>query len=237
MDQTPSILIVDPDEQFSAALAAAAQAAGLAVTCCRNWWEAKTLVESRADIALLIVELVQGPRMPNGLSLALMSRARRRDLPVLFTSLQPELLAEVPPGTGVVLAKSVGVERLIQCAAEILAGEGLPPRRPVPHLRSVPRLVLRPEAHYRLDAEVRFLSVSERALVLWRKSRVEVLGRPLIEVFPEVEGQPKFQAHLETLASKRPFVGVVASVILDEPIDIRIAADRQGLRVDFRLAA
>lgn len=236
MDRTPSILIVDPDEQFSAALAAEAQAAGLCALCCKTWWEAKPLIEGRSDIALLVVELVQAPRMPNGVSVALMSRTRRRNLPVLFISHEPELLVEVQPGTGVTLAKSVGVQRLLQVAAEILAGQGRASGRPIPDLRAASQ-ILRPEARYRLDSEVRFLSVNETALVLWRKSRLEVLGRPLIEVFPQVDGQAKFHAHLETLASKQPFSGLIPSVILDEPIDIRIVPDRLGLRVDFRLAA
>jgi hypothetical protein len=97
--------------------------------------------------------------------------------------------------------------------------------------------VLSPVARYRLDAETRFRGVNGSALAVWGKERAELLGRPMLEVFPQLAGRPKFAAHLEVLASGTPFEGVMTSAILQAPIDLRIRADRSGLKVAFALAA
>lgn len=237
MDAAPCVLIVDPDDQFSAALAAAVQGAGLRSICCKHWWEAKPLLEGPEAIELMIVELVLPERTPNGLSAALMARARRPRLPLLFMSGQTELLNEVPHGTGAVLAKSVGIDRLVRCAVELLSDGDRKPRAPLAESVSSPRQSLSAVARYRLDRAARFRSVNDGALALWRKNRWELLGRPMLEIFPELDGQPKFRTLLEVLSGRPPYNGVVTSVILDEPIDLSIAPDRLGLRVDFSLAA
>ena len=232
----PCLLIIDPDEAFGAALAAEAQSAGLLAVRCKTWWEAKPLIDGAVNIAALIVELVQTPGMPNGVSVALMAQARRPKLPVLFTSVQPDLLEGARAPDSHALAKSVGVAKLIACVVEqIDRGERRP--RPSAMMFVAPRQTLGPQARYSLDAGVRFRSVNDTALVLWNKDRGELLGRPMLEVFPQLADQPKLRAHMDVLVTGSPFQGVMTSVILQRPIDIRISADKAGLKVKFEVAA
>lgn len=231
---SPCVLIVDPDEYFSAALVAEAQDHGLRAVSCRNWWEAKPLIEGPAEIALLIVELAQPQGMPNGVSVALMARRRRGKLPVLFVSQDPELLTEVRPGTGSILPKSAGVQRLLQSAAELAGGA---PDKSSPLLFSSPRVAMSPVARYRLDDQARFRAVNDSALVLWRKTREELLGRSLPDAFPQLTGHPKLHAHFDALSERRAYRGVITSAILHAPIDLHIVPERRGLSVNFSLAA
>jgi hypothetical protein len=232
----PCLLIIDPDDAFGAALAAEAQSAGLLAVRCRTWWEAKPLIDGVVNIAALIVELVQTPGMPNGVSVALMAQARRPKLPVLFTSAEQDLLDIARAEGSQGLAKSAGPAKLIACVEELIhRGERRP--RPSAMMFAARRQTLGPQARYRLDAGARFRSVNDTALVLWNKDRGELLGRPMLEVFPQLADQPKLRAHMDVLVTGRPFRGVMNSVILRRPIDIRISADDAGLKVKFEVAA
>jgi hypothetical protein len=237
VEAAPCMLIVDPDEAFRTALALEVEAAGLRAICCRDWWTAQPIIEGPELIAAMIVELALPYGTPNGVSTALMARRRRRGLPMIFICAEPDLLKEVQHGTGMVLAKSVGAALIVRCAVETAEGSRGTPSTPVPQAFLSPRLSLDPRARYRLDRDGRFRSVSDGALALWRKDRADLLGRPMLEVFPELAGRPKFDVHLRVLAGGAPFTGVVTSVILKAPIDIRIAPDRSGLKVEFALAA
>lgn len=235
IQSSPCILIVDPDEAFSAKLAAEAQGAGVLPIRCRTWWEAKPLIDGGAHIAAMMIELVQSAGMPNGVSVGLMAQARRPKLPVLFMSSRPDLLKDAKISGSHALAKSVGIARLLACALELAENGGRRPR-PKAMMFITPRQSLG-EARYRLDAGTRFRSVNDAALALWNKDRNDVLGRPLLEVFPQLIGQPKLRAHLDVLGTGSPFKGVMTSAILHRPIDIRIVADPVGLVVKFEIAA
>jgi hypothetical protein len=232
----PCLLIIDPDEAFGAALTEEAQNAGLIAVRCRNWWEAKPLIDGAVRIAGLVVELVQTPGMPNGLSLALMAQARRPRLPVLFMCADPSLLRDARTQISHAMAKSEGPARLVACALELIErGDGKTP--PKAMMFVAPRQTLSRQARYTLDGGVRFRSVNDTALVLWNRERGDLLGRPLLEVFPELADQPKLRAHLDVLVTGSPFKGVMTSVILHRPIEIRISADDDGLSVRFEVAA
>jgi PAS domain-containing protein len=235
----PTLLVVDPDEHFSAALAAEAKSAGVQVLRCAQWWEAKRLLDSPARIDGMIVELALPEGTANGLSVALMARSRRgHRLPVLFTSDQPQLLREIRKATGPALPKTVGVQRLVRCAIDLMeARRNWKPDGPVAHTSSSPRISLTLVAKYRLDEATCFRSVNDSALALWRKSRAELLGRRLLDVFPQIDGLPKFHAHLDVLAGGGAYTGRLDSAILHDQIDIQIARDRAGLQVSFALAA
>jgi hypothetical protein len=232
----PCLLIIDPDEAFGAALAEAAQSAGLLPVRCRTWWEAKPLVDGAVNIGAMAVELVQSAGMPNGVSVALMAQARRPKLPVLFMCAKTLLLKDARVPGSQALAKSVGAAQLAACALEMIErGERRP--RPKAMLFIAPSQALGVQARYRLDAGTRFRSVNDTALVLWNMDRGDLLGRPLLEVFPQLIGQPKLRAHMDVLVTGSPFKGVMTSVILRQPIAIRISADRTGLKVKFEVAA
>lgn len=232
----PCLLIIDPDEVFGAALAEEAHGAGLVAVRCRNWWEAKPLVDGAVKIAALVVELAQTAGMPNGLSVALMAQARRPRLPVLFMCADPGLLRDAKTQISHAMPKSAGAAKLVACALDLI-DRGERRARPKPMMFVEPRQTLSPQARYTLDGGVRFRSVNDTALVLWNKDRGDILGRPLLEVFPQLTDQPKLRAHIDVLITGNPFQGVMTSVILNRPIDIRILTEEEGLSVTFEVAA
>ena len=236
VQNTACLLIIDPDEAFAAALGEAAQSAGLLPVRCRNWWEAKPLIDGAVNIAAMAVELVQPAGMPNGVSVALMAQARRPNLPVLFMSTQAELLKDAKARGSHTLAKAAGVAKLVACLLDVIdGGEGRP--RPKAMMFIGARQTLSAEARYALDACTRFRSVNDTALVLWNMDRSDLLGRPLLEVFPQLADQPKLRAHMDVLVTGSPFKGVMTSVILRRPIDLLISADEEGISVKFEVAA
>lgn len=90
-------------------------------------------------------------------------------------------------------------------------------------------------ASYNLDRDLRFLSASDLVLALWGKSRAEILGRRLTDVFPHAAGSEAFEAHLQALRSFQPFRGRVLSPMLGAEIDLEIYPSADGLRVSFAL--
>ena len=60
------------------------------------------------------------------------------------------------------------------------------------------------EAVYAIDRDQRILFANRTALEFWKRQADEVLGRRLLDVFPEIEGGEPYQAYLRVLASGRP---------------------------------
>ena len=57
------------------------------------------------------------------------------------------------------------------------------------------------EAYYALDADERVVNVSRRALEMWGLSAGDVLGRPLIDVFPRVADSVNYQSAQRSMRS------------------------------------
>ena len=60
------------------------------------------------------------------------------------------------------------------------------------------------EAVYAIDRDQRILFANRTALTFWNRQADEILGRPLLEVFPEIANGEPYQAYLRVLATGRP---------------------------------
>ena len=63
------------------------------------------LIEAGGEVDLLVTDIQLPEGTPHGLSLALMAKARRRRLPVLFMTGDPELAGQVDESFGPTLIK------------------------------------------------------------------------------------------------------------------------------------
>ncbi|MGE0259261.1 MAG: response regulator, partial [Alphaproteobacteria bacterium] len=60
------------------------------------------------------------------------------------------------------------------------------------------------EAVFAIDRDQRILFANRTALQFWNRKAEEVLDRPLLDVFPEIESGRPYQAYLRVLATGRP---------------------------------
>lgn len=90
-------------------------------------------------------------------------------------------------------------------------------------------------AFYKLDNDLRFLSANQVALSYWGRTAAEVIGRTLVEAFPQAVGTAPFRAHQLALRSLRPYRGRLSSPVLGSEIDLEIHPHSDGLDVSFVL--
>lgn len=90
------------------------------------------------------------------------------------------------------------------------------------------------DAFYAIDRDWRFLVVNPRAEAFWGRSRDELLGRTMLELFPRFEGSPSYQAHAQALATQAPVEFETISTATGAPVALRIFPDASGLEVYFR---
>ena len=88
-------------------------------------------------------------------------------------------------------------------------------------------------AFYTLDEELRLVEAGPRAQALWGKSRRELVGRRLTEVFPDVDGSPLHQSLLEAVRTLRPTRLRTDSPIIRRPIELEIYPVNGRLQVSF----
>ncbi len=88
-------------------------------------------------------------------------------------------------------------------------------------------------AFYTLDRDLRIISASEDTLALWGKSRGEVDGMSLLELFPLAEGGDTHEGLLEALRTYRVVRLKTQSVYFDEPIGVEIYPIGNTLQVAF----
>ena len=79
------ILVVDDDELFAEVTAKVLQHGGYRATFATHWEQALQFIESDAPIDLLLVDVIMNNGI-NGLALSRMSRMRRLDLRIVYTS-------------------------------------------------------------------------------------------------------------------------------------------------------
>jgi CheY-like chemotaxis protein len=86
-----SILLIEDDEGLAYALSASLKRGGHQIVSALDGISALKALETDEPIDLLLTDLVMPPGQPNGLSLALMARQKRRDLAVIFMTGNPHL--------------------------------------------------------------------------------------------------------------------------------------------------
>ena len=91
-------------------------------------------------------------------------------------------------------------------------------------------------AFYTLDRNLCMLGASENTLALWGKTRSEIRGKSLLDLFPAVQGGPTHQAIEEALRTFRPVRIKTISVYLGGEIDVEIYPVSEGVQVSFALS-
>ena len=90
------------------------------------------------------------------------------------------------------------------------------------------------DAFYAIDAEWRFTYVNRVAEVWWGRSREELLGRNIWEVFPQAVDTENFHAHQKAADARQVVRTEFVSVIQDRWVDLSIFPTETGLSVYFR---
>jgi two-component sensor histidine kinase/PAS domain-containing protein len=91
------------------------------------------------------------------------------------------------------------------------------------------------EVIYALDADTRFAFVSRRAVEIWRRPDADLVGKPILEVFPAVRGQTAWHVQEEALARGEEVHFCVLSPVIDRWIEVDVyPREGGGITVAFR---
>jgi PAS domain-containing protein len=93
------------------------------------------------------------------------------------------------------------------------------------------------ERYYFLDRELRFVAASPVALRTWGKSPEEVIGKPLLTVFPLADDTEPYRAHVRALRTMRPIQFDAVSPTLARPVHVNLDPTPAGLKVSFEIVA
>jgi PAS domain S-box-containing protein len=86
---------------------------------------------------------------------------------------------------------------------------------------------------YAIDREWRLLYVNRRAEEFWGRSRDELLGRSMLEAFPNFAGSPSHAAHQRAMESQAFTMDEVISTAANRPVELRLFPHPQGLSAYF----
>ncbi|MBV9553623.1 MAG: PAS domain-containing protein, partial [Alphaproteobacteria bacterium] len=91
------------------------------------------------------------------------------------------------------------------------------------------------DAVYAMDREQRILFANRRALELWRKTSADVIGRRLLDVFPDIAAGEPYRAYRRVLESGEPEHLETVAPALDRWIELDVhPGPSGGLVVVFR---
>jgi PAS domain S-box-containing protein len=90
------------------------------------------------------------------------------------------------------------------------------------------------EAFYAIDHDWRFFYVNRGAEEFWGRSRGDLLGRSMLEVFPAFPGSPPHAAHLQAMASGERARVETISTATGTPVELHLRPAAWGLAVFFR---
>ena len=107
------ILIVEDDGAWLTVVQAMLERAGHRVSAFPDYRGALELIEGDAAIDLLLTDIQLPAGTPHGLALARMAKLRRRRLPVLFMTGDPELARQADPELGPTLIKPFSRQMLL----------------------------------------------------------------------------------------------------------------------------
>jgi chemotaxis protein methyltransferase CheR len=90
------------------------------------------------------------------------------------------------------------------------------------------------DAFYSLDKDLRFTYVNSKTEELWGRRREDLLGKKLLEVFPESIGTPSHDASMRAFEEGRPVNYEAMSPILHRWVEASVYPSAAGLSVYFR---
>jgi PAS domain S-box-containing protein len=99
-----------------------------------------------------------------------------------------------------------------------------------------PALVLErmSEGFYAIDRAWRFRYINSAAEAFWQRSRAELLGRSMLEIFPNFQGSPAWAAHQRAMQSGEPGRVEAISTATGVPVELRLFPRPDGLSVYFQ---
>jgi DNA-binding NtrC family response regulator len=112
------VVVVHDEPEFADPLAAMLRLSGQNVSVLADPLEALDALDAAQPIDVLVTRVRFAPQTPNGISLALMARARRPDIQVLFVAL-PEF-AEYAVGVGMFMAHPVSIPDVVEAVGNLL---------------------------------------------------------------------------------------------------------------------
>ncbi len=90
------------------------------------------------------------------------------------------------------------------------------------------------EAFVALDWEYRYVFVNEAMLRLTQKSRDELLGQVIWELFPQLRGSPLEERYRQAMELGRPSVSEHRSVVTDDWLEVRLYPTSVGVSAYYR---
>jgi PAS domain S-box-containing protein len=90
------------------------------------------------------------------------------------------------------------------------------------------------EGFYAIDPAWRFRYVNAAAEAFWRRSRADLLGRTMFEVFPRFHGSPAWAAHERAMRSGEHGRVETVSTATGIPVELRLFPAATGLSVYFQ---
>jgi PAS domain S-box-containing protein len=90
------------------------------------------------------------------------------------------------------------------------------------------------EGFYAIDPAWRFRYINAAAEAFWQRSRADLLGRSMLEVFPRFHGSPAWAAHQRAMESGESGRVEVTSTATGVPVELRLFPGPAGLSVYFQ---
>lgn len=90
------------------------------------------------------------------------------------------------------------------------------------------------DAFIALDTQLRYTYVNDQAMTLLQHTRAELIGKQILEVFPEAEQSFPYQTMHDALTSREAATVMYHSLILKRKYTMRVYPDTDGLTVYFQ---
>jgi PAS domain S-box-containing protein len=90
------------------------------------------------------------------------------------------------------------------------------------------------DGFYAIDRDWRFRYVNRAAEAFWHRTRADLLGRSMLEVFPRFDGSPAWAAHERAMRSGEPGRVEAISTATGVPVELRLFPQAAGLSVYFQ---
>jgi PAS domain S-box-containing protein len=90
------------------------------------------------------------------------------------------------------------------------------------------------EGFYAIDRDWRFIFINRQAENFWGRSREDMIGRSMLELFPAFENSEPHRVHSAAMASGVPTRVDTVSTATGAPVELRLHPSDHGLSVYFR---
>jgi len=90
------------------------------------------------------------------------------------------------------------------------------------------------DAFYAVDQDWRFTYVNRKAAEFWGKSRDELIGKDIWQVFPQVVGTDSYREQLRAMAQRCPVTFETISPVINRWVEAHAYPSGKGLAVYFR---